>query len=182
MLWSRENPGRSLKWQTGPFKELFSTVKCMSTEMHHCMFESSNTKLTRFIHNIQAFQLHQMCDNQHEHEPWGQKPDGSWATSEETAYPWPLARAIATQVVTQLQDKGTVCHLPSFAEQECTLHAMRASTNLQPRRNLPPLVPEFKQILQQESQIPLPPHASLLSIPKTGYVASAKETKDHQVT
>ena len=183
MLWSCENPGRSFKWQTSPFKELFSTVKCMSTEMHHCMFGSSRRKLTRFVHNIQAFRhLHQMCDNQHEHEPWGQKPDGSWATSEETAYPWPLARAIATQVIFQLQDTGTVCHLPSFAEQECTLHAMRASTNLQPRRNLPPLVPEFKQILQQESQIPLPPHACLLSTPKTGYVASAKETKDHQVT
>ena len=59
-----------------------------------------------------------MCDNSHEHEPWGQKPDGSWATSEETAYPWPLARAIAAQVVLQLQEQGLVCHLPSFAKQE----------------------------------------------------------------
>ncbi len=83
-----------------------------------------------------------MCANQHEHEPWGQKPDRSSATSEETAYPWPLARAIATQVVIQLQDQGIVCHLPNFAEQECARQAMRASTNIQPRRNLPPLVSE----------------------------------------
>ena len=48
---------------------------------------SSQRKLTRLIHNILAFHhLHQMCDNQHELETWGQKPDGSWATSEETAY------------------------------------------------------------------------------------------------
>ena len=81
----------------------------------------------------------QMCDKQHVHEPWGQKPDGSCATWEETAYPWPLARAIAAQVVIQLQDQGIVSHLPSFAEQECTLQAMRASTKIiQPRRNLPP--------------------------------------------
>ena len=129
------------------FNTFFSTIECMSTEMHHCMFGLSRTKLTRLIHDIQSFhQLHQMRDNQHEHEPWGQKPDGSWATPEETAYPWPLARAIAARVVIQLQDQGIVCHLPSFAEQECTLQAMRASANILPRRNLPPLVPEFKQI------------------------------------
>ena len=70
----------------------------------------------------------------------------------------------------------------SFAEQECTLQAMRASTNIQPRRNLPPLVPEFKQIVHQDSQTTLPPHARLLSTPKRRYVASAKESKDNQVT
>ena len=53
--------------------------------------------------------------HKHEHEPWGQKPDGSWATAEETAYPWPLARAIAVQVVIQRQAQRLACHLPSFA-------------------------------------------------------------------
>ena len=185
ILWSCENPGRSFLWQTTSFQSLFSTIECMSTEMHHCMFGSSRRELTRVIHNIQSFhQLHQMRDNQREHEPWGQKPDGSWATSEETAYPWPLARAIAAQAVIQLQDKGIVCHchFPSFAEQECTLQAMRASTNIQPRRNLPPLVPEFKQVIHQDSHAPLPSHASLHSTPKRGYVASAKESKGNQVT
>ncbi len=89
ILWSCENPGRSM-WQTTPFVQLFSTIVCMSTEMYHCMFGSSRRKLTRLIHNIQSFHhLHQMCNNQHEHEPWGQKADGSWATAAETAYPWP---------------------------------------------------------------------------------------------
>ena len=59
---------------------------------------------------------------------------------------------------------------------------MHASTNIQPCRNLPPLVPEFKQIIRQDSQTPLPSHARLLSTPKRGYVASAKESKDNQVT
>ena len=147
ILWSCENPGRSFMWQTTPFVALFRTTPYDSIEMHHCMYGSSRRKLTRLIHNISSCrQLCQMCDNSHEHEPWGQKPDGSWATSEETAYPWPLARAIATQVVLQLQDQGVVCHLPSFAEQECTIQAMRAATNIQPRKNLPPMVPEFKQV------------------------------------
>ena len=98
-----------------------------------------------------------------------------------TAHPWPLARAIAAQVVLQLQEQGLVCHLPSFAEQECTLQAMRAATNIQLRKHLPPMVPEFKQIVHQDSQTPLPAHARLLSAPKRGYVASAKENNDCQV-
>ena len=160
-------------WQTASFVSLFHTIQCESTQLHHCMYGSSRRKLTRLIHNIPSFrQLCQMCDNSHEHEPCGQKPDGSWATSEETAYPWPLARAIAAQVVLQLQEQGLVCHLPRFAEQECTLQAMRAATNIQPRKHLPPMVPEFKQIVHQHSQTPLPAHARLLSTHKRGYVAS----------
>ena len=43
-------------------------------------------------------------------------------------------------------------------------------------------MPEFKQVFHQDSHTPLPSHARLLSTPKRGYVASAKETKDNQVT
>ena len=161
-------------WQTTPFQELFSTMQCLSTELHHCMFGSSRRKLTRLIHNISSFHhLHQLCDNSHEHEPWGQKPDGSWATAEETAYPWPLARSIAAQVLLQLQDLGVECHPPSFAEQEATLQAMRAATNIQPRKNLPSLVPEFKEVTTQADSASLPSRARKLSTPKRGYVASA---------
>ena len=153
ILWSCENPGRSFMWQTTPFQELFSTMHCLSTQMHHCMFGSSRRKLTKLIHNVPAFdQLNQLCDNGHEHELCGQKPDGSWATAEET---------------------GVECHLPSFAEPEATLQAMRAATNFQPRKHLPSLVPEFKQITTQVDTASLPPRARKLSTPKRGYVASA---------
>ena len=95
VFWSCENPGRSFMWQTTSFVSLFNNIACESTQLHHCMYGSSRRKLTRLIHNIPSFrQLCLMCNNSHEHEPWGQKPDGSWPTSEETAYPWPLARAI----------------------------------------------------------------------------------------
>ena len=107
ILWSCDSPGRSFMWQTTPFVDLFSTIQCMSTEMHHCMFGSSSKKKpTKLIHNIDSFHhLDQLCDNQHEHELWEQKPDGAWATAEETAYPWPLARAMATQVVLQTSNE-----------------------------------------------------------------------------
>ena len=80
----------------------------------------------------------------------------------------------------QLQDLGVECHLPSFAEQEATLQAMRAATNIQPRKGLPALAPEFKQVTTRVDTASLPPRARKLSTPKRGYVASAA-TKD-QVT
>ena len=43
-------------------------------------------------------------------------------------------------------------------------------------------MPEFKQVICQDSQTPLPTHARLLSTPKRGCVASAKESKGNQVT
>ena len=146
-------------WQTTSFEHLFSTIQYMNP--FNCTIVCTGPLAENLVHNIPSFrQLHQMCDSQREHEPWGQKPDGAWATSEETAYPWPLARAIAAQVVLQLQDQGLVCHLPSFAEQECTLQAMRASTNIQPRKHLPPMVPEFKQVIHQNS------NGSMSRVPK----------------
>ena len=42
--------------------------------------------------------------------------------------------------------------------------------------------PEFKQVIHQDAQAPLPAHAPLLSTPKRGYVASAQESNDNQVT
>ena len=142
---------------------------CQLISIIACLGRQEGRKLTKLIHNIHYLhQLHKLCDNQHEHEPWGQKADGSWATSEETAYPWPLARAIAAQVVLQLQSQGIVCHLPSFAEQEATLQAMRASTNIQPRRHLPSFVPEFKEVVHKDCCAPLPSNARVLSTPKRG--------------
>ena len=50
--------------------------------------------------------------------------------------------------------------MPSFAEQEATL----------------------KEVVHQDSQDSLPSSARVLSTPKRGYVASAKEVKEGQVT
>ena len=58
-------------------------------------------------------------------------------------------------------------------EQEATLEAMRAATNIQPRKGLPPLVPEFKQVTTHVDTASLPPRARKLSTPKRGYVPSA---------
>ena len=56
-------------------------------------------------------------------------------------------------------------------------HHMHANFDLWSR-----MYDALQQVIHQISQNPLPVHARLLSTPKRGYVASAKESKDNQVT
>ena len=83
---------------------------------------SSRRKLTKFLHNIPTFQqLELMCDNQHQHEPWGQDPSGQWRTDEETTCLWERRRAIAAKLALQLQTDGMItCSPPVFALQEAS--------------------------------------------------------------
>ena len=176
-----ENPGRSFMWDTAPFKKLCQKFSLLEVFFHHCMYGSSRRKLTKFLHNIPSFQtLEIFCDNNHQHEPWGQSPAGHWRTSEETAYPWDLCRAIASKLAIQLQSDGFMCHTPAFAVQEASLLTMRAATNLQPRRGLPPMVPEYKSIVHHPVDQPLPSHARKLSTPHQGIAASEVDPSHKQ--
>ena len=177
---SVEKPGRSFMCLTKPFVRLLKKFSLYEILFHHCRYGSSRRKLTKFLHNIPAFQqLELMCDNQHQHEPWGQDPSGHWRTSEETTYPWELCRAIATKLALQLQQDGVRCSPPVFALQEASLQTMRASADLQPRRGLPPMVPEFKKVLQHPASQALPPYARKLSTHHEGSGASASNDSDN---
>ena len=177
---SVENPGRSFMWLTSAFQELCKKFTLKEVFFHHCRYGSSRRKLTKFLHNIPSFQLlESFCDNNHTHEPWGQSPAGHWRTSEETAYPWNLCRAIASKLALQLQEDGFLCQPPAFATQEAGLQTMRATTSLQPRRGLPPMVPEFKQIISHPANMPLPPNSRKLSTPHQGIHASGNSCDSH---
>eukprot|EP00435_Cladocopium_sp_Y103_P060970 s205_g22.t1 len=173
-LWSVENPGRSFMWLTTPFIQLLSEIAPLEVSFHHCRYGSSRRKLTKFLHNIAHFaELEKMCDGSREHEPWGQNPDGSWATSLEVAYPWELCRAIASKVALELQTKGIQCSPPCFALQESTLQSLRASTEIQPRKGIPPMVSEFLEVIQHPVAEPLPPHSRRLSTPHSGGLSAS---------
>lgn len=161
---SVENPGRSFMWQTKPFVALAAEITFYEVFFHHCRFGSARRKLTKLLHNVGQFQtLEAFCLNDHPHEPWGQNQDGSWHTADETAYPWPLCRAIAVRIIQQLQKDGIACTPPVFALQEANLQTMRASTDIQPRRGLPPMVSEFLEVRTHPADLPLPPTARKLS-------------------
>ena len=173
-----ENPGRSFMWQTTPFKQLQKRYVLLEVFFHHCRYGSSRRKLTRFLHNIPAFSaLEAFRQNDHTHEAWGQNPQGHWNAAEETAYPWELCKCIAAKILSQLKQDGFDVAPPVFALQEASLQTMRATTDIQPRRGLPPMVSEFQSVHQQSCQEPLPPNARKLSTPLRGSDASADTGK-----
>ena len=148
IYFSVENPGQSFMWDTTPFQKLCGKHQFLEVFFHHCQYGSGRRKLTKLLHHVPSFQeLEKFCSNDHAHEPWGPNPAGHWNTSEETTYPWPLCRAIAAKLVTQLHHDGYKCDAPQFALQEAFLQTMRAATDIQPRRGLPPMVPIFKAVL-----------------------------------
>ena len=175
VLWSIENPGRSYMWLTPSMAAFLDEIPHFDTFFHHCCYGSSRRKLTRLVHNIPTLlELEAFCDNQHAHEPWGHLTN-SWASSLEIAYPWALCRAIAQAVVLCLQDLGAECPTPPFAVQEASLQTLRAATDVQSRRHLPPMVPEFAYVTTHPASAPLPPLARPLSTPSMGSIASVKK-------
>eukprot|EP00435_Cladocopium_sp_Y103_P054436 s1937_g17.t1 len=182
-LWSCENPGRSFMWVTTPFTALINDLAPREVLFHHCRYGSSRRKLTKLLHNIKHFEeLAQLCGNDHEHEAWGQMPSGEWATALEVAYPWPLCRAMATKLALELQSKGATCTPPCFALQEESIQALRASTEIQPRHGIPPMVSEFMEVTTQDADCPLPPNSRPLSTPPRGNFASATHGEGNTIT
>ena len=103
IYFSVENPGQSFMWDTTPFQKLCGKHQFLEVFFHHCQYGSGRRKLTKLLHHVPSFQeLEKFCSNDHAHEPWGPNPAGHWNTSEEATYPWPLCRAIAAKLVTQL--------------------------------------------------------------------------------
>lgn len=127
-------------WDTAPFVALLRHIKRLQTIFHHCPYGSVCRKLTKLVQNIPELEC--------QREPWGQLPNGSWATSEKTVYPWNLCRSMAFQLVTRPQKLGAICATPSVAQQEESLQALRATAGVQPCKGSPRMVSEFKQVLQ----------------------------------
>ena len=97
--------------------------------------------------------LNQTCPGEsasHVHKPWGLSHTGTFATAEETAYPLPLARAIACAFQDALKADGWKWPASEWSEihSDPSFAAMRAVAGRQPKASkVPPLVPEFKSIV-----------------------------------
>jgi hypothetical protein len=94
------------------------------------MYGSTRPKRTMLGFNAAKFAvINNMCTGVsavHKHDKWGiHVQSNKFATALETAYPTPLARAIASQFLVALQNQGNVCRqkhwlpLGSPAMQHC---------------------------------------------------------------
>ena len=157
ILYSCENPFNSFMWKTKHFRRFLNTVPHFQTALHHCMFGSSRQKKTLLVHNCVGLQsMAVLCDGQHEHDSWGMVKD-KWATSLETTYPWPLAKAMAQCIRGQLESAGVSFPATRLQDLDHVVQASRAYSGVQTRKRLPPLVPEFRQIVTLHGSLPIPP-------------------------
>ena len=170
-----ENPRSSLFWLTKWWKS--KGVKLTYTAHQACAYGSERPKWTVLAHNRHHFcKICKSCPGvgkNHVHKPWGviNTHDSShFATSEETAYPLPLAGAIATAFARSLMDKGWQPPVDSLDLDwnSVSFAKIRASVGDQPKASkLPPIVREHKYILlikgPQESlnQVPVKPRERL---------------------
>ena len=149
-----ENPRSSLYWRTSFFVPLRG--KLTFTAHRACAYGSNRPKWTALAHNtITLLDLCKVCpglSKNHQHKPWGmvRNPDNShkFSTAEETAYPLPLAYAIAFAIAQELIQRGW---LPPAVEltrpEEVSYHYLRAIVGVQPKSSkLPPLLSEYSHV------------------------------------
>ena len=170
-----ENPRSSLFWLTKWWKS--KGVKLTYTAHQACAYGSERPKWTVLAHNRHHFcKICKSCPGvgkNHVHKPWrviNTQDSSHFATSEETAYPLPLAGAIATAFAKSLMDKGWQPPVDSLDLDwnSVSFAKIRASVGDQPKASkLPPIVREHKYILlikgPQESlnQVPIKPRERL---------------------
>ena len=148
ILWCVENPADSILWQLPPFQVLRRSAKLVKFQA--CMFGGRRPTWKGFLTNVPEISCMEIaCNGGHEHLPFGRTrlPDGSmhYATSEEAAYPRPLCLQVVQHICTAL--KVPFVANPSF-DATTPAVALAASSQKLPRgRKVPPVVPEFKQII-----------------------------------
>ena len=145
-----ENPARSIFWLVSAMQPC-RTMPCESAFLHHCMFGSRRRKATRLMHLCPEMQrMHVSCDGSHEHDPWGRLPDGSFATAAEVHYPPLMCSSMASAFVEQLVFLGAqpVASAMQDATLSLSLASQIAAGKQPPGKKIPPLVPEFSQIVR----------------------------------
>ena len=150
-----ENPQFSFFWQTTFMQSVMSMLQF--TVFQTCRYGSNRAKRTMLAHNAPEFSvINKMCQGvtaTHRHQKWGLTgPNKSSATAMETAYPMPLARAIASAFLVALHNRGIKMPLETMADiqdlDNATLPALRAQAGLQSKASkLPPVIPLFSSKL-----------------------------------
>ena len=145
-----ENPSRSIFWLVSAMQPC-RAIPCESAFLHRCMFGSRRRKATRLMHLCPEMQRTNVsCDSSHEHDPWGRLPDSSFATAAEVQYPPLMCSVMASAFVEQIVSLGAkpVASELQGATLSLNLASQIAAGKQPPGKKIPPLVPEFSQIVR----------------------------------
>ena len=149
-----ENPRSSLFWLTKFWQSVSHLMRY--TAHQACAYGGMRAKWTVLAWNHDAFSnICRTCPGespQHQHKPWGlvHTSEGHhFSTSEETAYPKPLAHAIALTFAQILIHHGWVPPQEQLHDLvEPNLKVMRAIATAQPKAaQIPPIVREHKAVV-----------------------------------
>ena len=154
--WRIENPAGSYMWVTSPFMELWRThVSAIRfATFRNCVYGGDRKKSTTFWTACDALTaLSCTCQKEyaHVHKEWGKQVDGTWATSQEAAYPPGLCSQYASLVLQAGQAAGMTMDVAAGQHTCSRVHLSlrqtgieRASQGLFPRGSqMPPLVDPF---------------------------------------
>ena len=151
-----ENPRSSLHWRASFYAPLRRLLRY--TAHQACAYGSERPKWTVLAHNTQSLlALCRLCpgtSSTHKHKPWGvvEKLNNTkqFSTAEETAYPLPLAYAIAFGIAQELMLLGW--QPPPWQltpPDQVSFHYLRSIVGVQPKASkLPPLLSEFSHIVR----------------------------------
>ena len=159
ILWCIENPNRSLFWATTPIAQLLQCPH-LCTRFHHCMFGSQRRKHTLLCHSIPCVQaLQVLCDDSHDHLPWGRLPDGGFATTSRRS----LTRLSCASVLLMLSLASSCFWVLPPCRSSCTAslqpaRAAQVATLHQPRKRLS----EYESVVTVRGSAALVPTASTL--------------------
>ena len=139
-----ENPRNSLFWFVTSWVEMPLAHLLFFQDHQACMYGSKRPKFTRLCANFeQVCTISMLCDNSHEHEPWGVIRHGAkrtFATALEVHYPKALCEAIVSAFMLGFVARGM--------KSDATIslhHAAKALTGQQSASmKMPPLIPAYK--------------------------------------
>ena len=195
-----ENPRSSLFWKTSFWRDVAPAFRYVDHQA--CAYGGDRPKFTRIAYTHPSFEsLCKLCPGCPAHASWGVDPaaPNGFAASRETAYPRPLAHAIAQCFASAL---------PTVEPPGLQLPALRSLAGLQPKASkVPALVPEYKttcvvrgpaaslvppcqpmQRLEQAWPVPadcqcslkvIPPYAQLLRLSPVKMGKQDEETRRH---
>lgn len=155
-----ENPRSSLYWRTSFFSPL--RKRLTFTAHQACAYGSDRPKWTVLAHNTKSLlHLCKTCpglSKTHHHKPWGVVPDPNnsfaFSTAEETAYPLPLAYAIAFSIALEVIRRGWEPPAQEFIRpDDVSYHYLRAIVGVQPKASkIPPILSEYSHV----ESVPVP--------------------------
>ena len=162
IAWSIENPKNSLFWLTSWLVKLRASSDISEVHFQHCMHGGTRDKRTMLwvSHSFDLSALTAKCDGKHTHSPWGVSAGRGFLTAQERNYPALLCSRWAKHATSNFEKKfGKMASAVQEVQVGSSQRAAKISDDklqkvfreLQPRRGMQEMIPEYKEVAGNKS-------------------------------